>query len=95
MGHHDERSFEPQSFHELGERLSYQDLEHTVEVEWRQPRGTRHVREPQWLHEMTHDVIDGEVDPFGVRHRGRGAGFHGVRKIWQASPRRDSYDDCL
>src|SRR4029078_11952901 len=33
---------------------------------------------------MTHDVIDGEVDPFGVRHRGCGAGFHTVRKIWQA-----------
>jgi hypothetical protein len=44
----------------------------------------RNVPEPQRLSEMAHDVIDGEVDPFGVRHRGCGAGFHTVRKIWQA-----------
>ena len=89
MGHHDERPFEPQPFHELGERLSDQDLEHTVEVERRQPRGTRNVREPQRLPEMTHHVIDGEVDPFGVCHRGCGAGFHTCSQDLASPPRRD------
>ena len=93
MGHHDERPFKPQPFHELGERLSHQDLEHTVEVERRQPRGTRNVREPQRLPEMTHHVIDGEVDPFGVRHRGCGAGFHTCSQDLASPPRRDLYDD--
>ena len=76
MGHHDERPFEPQSFHELGERLSDRHLEHPVEVERRQPRGTRNVREPQRSAEMLHHVIDREVDPLDVRDRRCGASFH-------------------
>jgi hypothetical protein len=95
VGHHHERPFEPESFYELGERLSNQDLEHAVKVKWRQPRGTRYVREPQRLTEVTHDVIDGQIDPFGVRHRGRGAGLHTVRKIWQAFLATIGNDDCL
>ena len=31
--------------------------------------------QPQRLVEMADDVVDGEVDPLDVRHRGRGAGF--------------------
>jgi hypothetical protein len=45
VGHHDEGPLKPQPFHDLGERLPHQDMEHTVEMERRQPRGTRDVRE--------------------------------------------------
>ena len=76
MRHRDEGPFEPQPFHELGERLPHQDVEHPVEMERRQPRGARDVREPQRLPEMTNHVVDGEVDPLRVRRRGRAAFFH-------------------
>jgi len=89
VGHHDERAFKSQPFHELGQRLSHQDLEHTVKVERRQPRGTRNVGEPQRIPEMTHDVIDGEVDPFDVGHRGCGAGFHTCSQDLASPPGRD------
>ena len=89
MGHQDERPLKPQPFHELVECLSYQDLEHAVEVERRQSRGTRNVREPQRLPEMTHHVIDREIDPLGVRHRGCAAGRHTFSQDLASPPRRD------
>ena len=33
-------------------------------------------------------------DPFGVRHRGAGAGFHACSQDLASPPRRNLYDDC-
>jgi hypothetical protein len=42
---------------------------------------------------MTHHVIDGEVDPFKVCHRGCSAGFRTCSQDLASLSRRHSYDD--
>jgi hypothetical protein len=38
---------------------------------------------------MAHHVIDGEIDPFGVRQWGCGAGLHTCSQDLASAPRRD------
>jgi hypothetical protein len=76
MGHREQRSIQPQAFHEVGQRLADHGLEHAVKVERRQHRGVGDVIKPQALPEMTDNVVDREIDPLDVGQRSRSARFH-------------------
>jgi hypothetical protein len=67
-------------------------LEDAMKVERRQARGTRNVREPQWLAEMPGHVIDREVDPFGVANCGCRPPFQRCSQDLASAACSDLYD---
>ena len=69
MRHHEQRAVQPQTLHEVKDRLAHQRLEHAMKMERRQQRGFGHIFKFEPLPEMAHDVIDGEVDPLDVSQR--------------------------
>jgi hypothetical protein len=76
VSHQRQRLFKPKSFDEVGERHPNQRSEDTVKVERRKHRGARYVFKPQRVSEVTHDVVNREIDALNVGGQCCGTGLH-------------------